>query len=242
MNYLGREIISFLTQLIVWGPGLLLGVILHEYAHGYIAYKNGDFTAKNMGRLTLNPLAHIDLFGSILLPLLLILINSSIVFGYAKPVPINPGYFKNYRKGIRYTSLAGPVTNLIIAFTVGSLYGLFYYILRILFNFPIGAFLAGNIGSQLLIIIQNIFVSAIYINIFLAIFNFIPIPPLDGSKILASFLPDEAMYKFLRMGRFGFIFIFVILFLGGRIFWGIISPIFSFIYNICLWWQYIIGS
>ena len=94
----GHTIINFLLKIIIWAPGMLLGVILHEYSHGYIAYKNGDPTAKSMGRLTLNPIAHIDLFGSILLPLLLILINSGIVFGYAKPVPINPGYFRNFRK------------------------------------------------------------------------------------------------------------------------------------------------
>ena len=237
----GQEITGFFLKIIIWAPGMLLGVILHECSHGYIAYKSGYSTAKNMVRLTLNPIAHIDLFGSILLPLLLILVNSSIIFGYAKPVPINPGYFRNFRKGIRYTSLAGPVANIIIAFIIGSFYGLFYYILKILFNFPISIFLSGNIGSQFISIIQQMFVATIYINIFLAIFNFIPIPPLDGSKILASFLPDNAMYKFLSMERFGFIFIFIILFLGGRIFWTILSPLFSFLYNACLWWQYIIG-
>jgi Zn-dependent protease len=98
MANLGQSILNFLRQLAIWAPGLVMGVVIHEYAHGFIAYKNGDSTAKNMGRLTLNPIAHIDLFGTILLPLLLILINSGIIFGYAKPVPINPGYFRNYRK------------------------------------------------------------------------------------------------------------------------------------------------
>src|SRR4030066_583740 len=117
-NNLGNEIVVFLRQLAVMVPGLLVGVILHEYAHGYIANKFGDPTAKNLGRLTLNPIAHIDIFGSIILPLLLILINSGIIFGYAKPVPINPSYFRNYRRGIRYSSLAGPVTNLIVGFFI----------------------------------------------------------------------------------------------------------------------------
>jgi Zn-dependent protease len=203
-------------------------VILHEYAHGLIAFKSGDPTAKNYGRLTLNPMAHIDLFGSILLPLLLILLNSSIIFGYAKPVPINPGYFRNYRKGMRYTSLAGPVTNLLLAFAVGLLYGLFSWLIPD----------TGNIGIQIL---KALFQNTIYINIFLAIFNFLPIPPLDGSKILASFLPDNAMYRFLAIGRFGFIFIFIFLFLGGRIFWAVISPVFNFLYNIATWWQYLLN-
>lgn len=240
MEYFGQAILNFFKQLIIWAPGLLLGVILHEVAHGYAAYKSGDPTAKNMGRLSLNPIAHIDLFGSILLPLLLILLNSNIIFGYAKPVPINPNYFRDFKKGLRYTSIAGPGTNLIIAFVVGSLYGFFIYITKLLFNFPIGRMLSGSAGSQLLNLINQMFISAIYINIFLAIFNFIPIPPLDGSKILASFLPDDAMYRFLSIGRFGFIFIFILLFLGGSIFWAVISPIFKFLLNICLWWQYII--
>lgn len=235
MSYLGQEILDFLRQLITWVPGLIMGVVLHEYAHGYIAYKSGDNTAKSLGRLTLNPIAHIDLFGSILLPLLLILINSGIVFGYAKPVPINPGYFRNYRKGLRYTSLAGPVANLIFAFVVGLVYGLFFYIF---FKITNGMLMSDSFGFNL---IEQIFQGAIYINIFLAILNFIPIPPLDGSKILASFLPDEAMFKFLSLGRFGFIFIFIFLFLGGGIFWRVISPLFNFIYNICIWWQYLIA-
>ncbi|NQT67214.1 MAG: site-2 protease family protein [Actinobacteria bacterium] len=237
MAGLWQEILNFLRQLITWVPGLIIGVVLHEYAHGYVAYKSGDNTAKSLGRLTLNPIAHIDLFGSILLPLLLILINSGIVFGYAKPVPINPGYFRNYRKGLRYTSLAGPVTNLIFAFVVGLVYGLFFYIF---FKSTNVMLTSDTFGFNAFILISQIFEGAIYINIFLAILNFIPIPPLDGSKILASFLPDEAMFKFLSLGRFGFIFIFIFLFLGGGIFWRVISPVFNFIYNICVWWQYLI--
>lgn len=231
MASLGQSILIFLRQLVIWAPGLIMGVVIHEYAHGFIAYKNGDSTAKNMGRLTLNPIVHIDLFGSILLPLLLILINSGIVFGYAKPVPINPGYFRNYRKGLRYTSIAGPLANLIFAFAVGLLYGLIFYI-----------FLKVTGGQKMLDsnIISQIFQGAIFINIFLAIFNFIPIPPLDGSKIVASFLPDEAMFRYLSFGRYGFIFIFLFLFLGGRIFWNIISPVFNFIYKGCIWWHYLI--
>jgi Zn-dependent protease len=236
---LGPEAISFLKQLLVVIPGLYLGVILHEYAHGYIAYRNGDPTARNFGRLTLNPIPHIDLFGSILLPLLLILVQSGIIFGYAKPVPINPRYFRNYRKGIRYSSLAGPVMNLIVALVVGGLYGLFIYILKVA-NYSLTEISGGTFGYQVVLIINDMFQWAIYINIFLAIFNFLPIPPLDGSNILASFLPGDAMYKFLSIGRFGFIFIFIILFLGGRIFWGAISPVVNFLFNIFTWWRYLI--
>jgi Zn-dependent protease len=220
---------------VTWLPGLALGVILHEYAHGYIAYRNGDPTAKSYGRLTINPMAHIDLFGSILLPLILLLLNSGIVFGYAKPVPINPSYFKNYRKGIRYTSLAGPVTNLIVAFTIGLLYGLFFYLV---IRISGGLIDNGSMGFRVFTIFNQLFMNTIYINIFLAIFNFIPIPPLDGSKILASFLPYQAMQRYLSIGRFGFIFIFIFIFFIGRI--KIIFIAVDFLYNACTWWQYLL--
>lgn len=238
MSSFGQQILDFLRSLITWLPGLALGVILHEYAHGLIAYRSGDPTAKNHGRLTLNPMTHIDLFGSILLPLLLLLLNSGIIFGYAKPVPINPGYFKNYRKGIRYTSLAGPVANLILAFVVGLLYGIFFYLV---IRISGGVMDNGSIGSSTFIIFNQLFTNTIYINIFLAIFNFIPIPPLDGSKILASFLPDNAMHRFLSFGRYGFFLIFIFIFLLGRSFFAIISPVFGFLFNLCTWWQYFLN-
>jgi len=237
MNDLLANIIDFLRSLFTWVPGLALGVILHEYAHGFIAYKNGDPTAKNYGRLTVNPMAHIDLFGSILLPIVLILLNSGIVFGYAKPVPINPRYFRNYRKGMRNTSLAGPVTNLLVAFAAGLVYGLFIWLVS---YFSGGIAGMSDTGYNAFTIFNQLFQNTIYINIFLAIFNFIPIPPLDGSKILASFLPDDAMYKYLSIGKFGFIFIFIFIFLLGGIFWAVLSPAFNFLYNMATWWQYLL--
>jgi len=238
MSVSWQSIIKFLENVITWAPGLIMGVVIHEYSHGYIAYRCGDNTAKSMGRLTLNPVKHIDLFGSIILPLILILFNSNIIFGYAKPVPINPAYFKNYRRGVRYTSLAGPLSNIILAFVSGLLYGLFYFIF---FRFTNNAINSGTLGFRSFILMNSIFVNAITINVFLAIFNFIPIPPLDGSKILASFLPGEAMDSYLSFGRFGFIFIFILLYIGGGFLWPIIYPVINFIYNGCVWWQYLIS-
>jgi len=231
LSNLGTEIVSFLQQILVIIPGLYLGVVLHEVAHGYIAYRNGDPTARNLGRLSLNPIVHIDLFGSILLPLLLVLLNSGILFGYAKPVPINPGYFRNYRKGIRYSSLAGPATNFILAIILGLIYSLMIYILKVS-GHPIDEImLATDIGNRILQILFSMVYFAIRINIFLGIFNFIPIPPLDGANILATFLPGNAMYKYLSIGRFGFIVVFAFIYFIGRY----IGPAIGFLMNIFTW-------
>jgi len=235
-NNLGTEIISFLQQLLVAIPGLYLGVVLHEVAHGYVAYRNGDPTAKNLGRLSLNPAVHIDLFGSILLPLMLILLKSGILFGYAKPVPINPGYFRNYRKGIRYSSLAGPATNFIVAFILGLVYSLMIYLLKVTGN-PINEIMSGTgAGNVVLQIVFSMVYFAIRINIFLGIFNFIPIPPLDGANILATFLPGNAMYKYLSIGRFEFIIVFAFIYFIG----GYIAPVIAFLMNIFTWPLYFI--
>jgi len=231
LDNLGTEIISFLQQLIVVIPGLYLGVVLHEVAHGYIAYRNGDPTAKNMGRLSLNPIVHIDLYGSILLPLVLVLIKSGIIFGYAKPVPINPSYFRNYRKGIRYSSIAGPATNFIMAFILGIIYSLMIYILKVS-GTPINEIMSSSsVGNHILQIVFSMVYFAIRINIILGIFNFIPIPPLDGANILATFLPGNAMYKYLSIGRFGFIIVFALIYFIG----GYIGPVIGFLMNIFTW-------
>lgn len=243
------EFKDFMLQLIIILPGIYLAVVLHEVMHGYIALKNGDHTAESLGRLSLNPLKHIDIFGSIIMPILLLLLRSNIIFAYAKPVPINPGNFRNFRKGLRNTSLAGPGTNLILSFVLGSLYGFLLFIISVILKRPaiellnegLGYAMAGTSQITLFGIVSAIFVNAIRINIFLAIFNFIPVPPLDGSKIVASFLPEDAMYKYLSIGRIGFFIIFALLFLGGGLLWRFLNPAINFLFlNLGFWWRFLL--
>jgi Zn-dependent protease len=249
MSSIFTEFKAFILQLIIAVPGIYLAVVLHEVMHGYIALKNGDHTAESLGRLTLNPLKHIDIFGSIIMPVLLLLLRSNIVFAYAKPVPINPTYFRNFRKGLRNTSIAGPGTNLLLAFILGSLYGLIIFIISVISKRPAIELVNEGLGYSFLDstkltlfgVVSAIFVNAIRINIFLAIFNFIPIPPLDGSKIVASFLPEDAMYKYLSIGRIGFFIIFALLFLGGGLLWRFLDPAINFLFlNLGFWWRFLL--
>ena len=249
MGNIFSEFGDFILQLVIALPGIYLAVVLHEVMHGYIALKNGDHTAQSLGRLSLNPIKHIDIFGSIIMPILLLLLRSNIIFAYAKPVPINPTYFRNYRKGLRNTSLAGPGTNLLLSFILGSLFGLILFIMSFALKRPAVELLAegfnysvqDSVSFTFFGVISAIFVNAIRINIFLAIFNFIPIPPLDGSKIVASFLPENAMYKYLSIGRIGFFIIFALLFLGGGVLWGFLNPVINFLFlNLGFWWRFLL--
>jgi Zn-dependent protease len=177
---------------------LLFSVMTHELAHGYVAYSLGDPTAKYEGRLTLNPLKHLDWFGSIILPLLLFVAGSPILFGWAKPVPVNPYNFRDKKFGEIKVSLAGPASNFSLAIVFG-----------LILRFIPQSFISANPG----ILIALSFIVAI--NIWLAIFNLIPVPPLDGSWILFSFLPDKLqnIKNFLR--QYGVvILVFLILFVG----------------------------
>jgi Zn-dependent protease len=249
MSNIFLEFRAFILQLVIALPGIYLAVVFHEVMHGYIALKNGDHTAQSLGRLSLNPIKHIDIFGSIVMPIMLLLLRSNIIFAYAKPVPINPTYFRNFRKGLRNTSLAGPGTNLLLAFILGSLYGLILFLMSIALKRPAVDLLAEGLNYSVLEsikftffgVISAIFVNAIRINIFLAIFNFIPIPPLDGSKIVASFLPENVMYKYLSIGRIGFFIIFALLFLGGGALWRFLNPAINFLFlNLGFWWRFLL--
>jgi Zn-dependent protease len=188
---------------------LLFSVIIHEVAHGYVALLNGDPTARMLGRLTLNPVPHIDLFGTILLPLLLYVAHLPVV-GMAKPVPVNPQNYRNYRWGEFAVSAAGAVSNLVLA-------ALFSVILRL------------GVENPGLIAMAQMGVS---INIFLALFNLIPIPPLDGSHILALVLPRELARLYDHLRPVGFILILILFYTG--IMGAILMPLYRQIATILL--------
>lgn len=181
---------------------LLIAMSVHEFSHGYVAYKLGDMTAKNAGRLTLNPLAHMDPLWTFLLPLMLFISSGGrFVFGAAKPVPINYLALKNPKRDMIWIGLAGPAANFISAY---------------LLTIPIRLFPLSNILSFIL-------VNLIVINVVLGVFNLMPIPPLDGSRILTGLLPKELALRYSLIEPYGFIILIVLIWLG--LFSRIVAPI-----------------
>jgi Zn-dependent protease len=191
-----------INQVVVMIVPLLFSVTIHEVAHGYIALRMGDHTAQQVGRLTLNPIKHLDFFGSLLLPLMLKLTGSPIIFGYAKPVPVNFSNFKNIRKGTIYVASAGVMANFILAFLSGILF-------QLLTNYK--WLWQGSIFNPFIMDLYSMLFYSVIINLILAIFNLIPIPPLDGSKIFAMCLPNALRIQFARLERFGMIIIIFLL-------------------------------
>lgn len=193
-----------IQRIIVSVLPILLAITFHEVSHGFVANKLGDPTAKFLGRLTLNPIAHIDLVGTIIMPFALFyLSNGQFVFGYAKPVPINPMNFKNPRKDMAISAAAGPITNIILA-VISQL--ILEYIV------PAAILLPEDIGAAVRTPLAWMFESSIMINIVLAVINLIPIPPLDGGRVLVGFLPHKQAVSYSKIEPYGFIIV-IILFL-----------------------------
>ncbi|MFA5879412.1 MAG: site-2 protease family protein [Candidatus Margulisiibacteriota bacterium] len=193
---------------------LIYAIIFHEVAHGYAAYYFGDRTAKYMGRLTLNPIPHIDLVGSILLPAVFLASGAGIILGWAKPVPINDNNFNNPKKDMLLVALAGPCANILLALLASA-------ILKI----------GGLLGIQYYEIINMILIFVIQLNLVLALFNLIPIPPLDGSHILEYFLSYKAKYYYEQFAPYGIIVIFALAYFGilGQILSVFLIPLMRFL-------------
>jgi len=181
-------------------------IVVHEFSHAFVAYKLGDMTAARSGRLTLNPLAHVDPFGTILLPVFLIAVKSPVLFGWAKPVPIDFSALKNPKKDIIWVGLAGPAANLLLALLATLVVK------------------SGTISGAAMTQIAG---HIILINVILAVFNLIPIPPLDGSRIIMGLLPVPMAIRYAAIEPYGFIVLFALLYLGlfNVIIWPIVDGI-----------------
>jgi len=185
---------DFQTLLIYIIP-LLFAITLHEAAHGWVASKLGDHTARMMGRVTLNPIKHVDPVGTVVVPLLLIVMNVGFIFGWAKPVPINFRALRSQKSGMIWVALAGPGANFLMA--IGWV---LVAIISINLNIPILLKMAG-IG--------------IFFNILLAVFNLLPIPPLDGSRVISALLPGPLAYKYSQLEQYGFLILLGLMYIGG---------------------------
>ena len=200
----------FMQQLVILAPPFLFALTFHELAHGYVAWNLGDPTAKNAGRLTMNPLKHLDPLGVIAFIIMKI--------GWAKPVPVNPMYFKDPRKGMLLVALAGPAANLLTA-VVSAI--LVKFLVTLTF-----------IPMYIMEPVVGMLLASVWINIMLAVFNCLPIPPLDGSKILMGVLPPAAAHSYAKLEPVGFILLLALFYAG--ILGKVIMPIINFANNLLL--------
>ncbi|MDA1081446.1 MAG: site-2 protease family protein [Gemmatimonadetes bacterium] len=205
-----------LSLFLLVAPMLLFSMVAHEYAHGYAALKQGDDTAQSLGRLTWNPLKHLDFWMTLVMPIVTFAATGGrIIFGGAKPVPVNPSKYRNYRRGDIIVSLAGVATNMVLAVVlVPVVIGLGVLARAV-------PFLADSVS-----LVQIMLLYGIIINLVLAAFNLIPIPPLDGSHVLKHFLPMRAAIAYQRFGRYGLIIVFVMLSFGRPVLNAWMAPVF----------------
>jgi Zn-dependent protease len=204
---------DFLSLLLV----LILSIVVHEVAHAWVALREGDDTAQRLGRITLNPLSHLDIMGSLLVPLALYFLADGMILGWAKPVPINPGKFRNYRSGDIKVSLAGVVSNVLLAVVFT-----FFIVLLLKIQMLV---VGGDAALEFMIRMARL---GIFINLILAVFNLIPIPPLDGSHVVYHLLPPRWGEIYRRTGRYGIILLLCLVFFYPPFFRFVLWPVFTF--------------
>ncbi|MBS7327707.1 MAG: site-2 protease family protein [Oxalobacter sp.] len=201
MDFQLQSVESLLETILVWAIPLLTAITLHEAAHGYTAYRLGDATAYLQGRVSLNPIRHIDLLGTIIIPLVLLATGSSFIFGYAKPVPVNFSQLRHVRRDTILVALAGPFSNLVMAFIWSLLK------LTLLLSMPGNVFLLKMVNA------------GIVVNLVLFAFNLFPLPPMDGGRIMLSLLPPQMAYQFAKVERYGFFILMGLIYLGVTSYW-----------------------
>ena len=189
-------------------PILLFSIVVHEVAHGWVALHLGDTTARDAGRLTFNPIPHIDPIGSIAIPLLSFISAGSVFIAWAKPVPVNPANFRNFHRDDILVSIAGPFSNLLMACCCAIFYIISVHILGSM------TLAEGDLQREMATFVIRMFAAGITLNIFLAIFNLIPVPPLDGSHVLSAFLPEKIGEQFRQIGFFGILIVIMLMRIG----------------------------